>query len=209
MKKSIRIKVIGFLVILFGLFLLVHSSPKEQTSLNLSTKNEENTYRTMSSKLDFQQLLRVISREYQLTEEEAKKQLGYTEQMVQSAIHNGAIYRIFSQNITVNRVYQPNLLLYCETSESGNFRAIKSILSVQLKSADQGLEKHFTGDVFAYLEDPNRIFYLINGDFYDQKTAALRNGLTLRQGEGVTERYTPGPLTNHFYYSYIEDWFTF
>lgn len=82
MKKSIRIKVIGFLVILFGLFLLVHSSPKEQTSLNLSTKNEENTYRTMSSKLDFQQLLRVISREYQLTEEEAKKQLGYTEQMV-------------------------------------------------------------------------------------------------------------------------------
>ncbi|EYT96758.1 hypothetical protein QJ527_02520 [Enterococcus mundtii] len=78
MKKSIRIKVIGFLVILLGLFFLVHSSPQEQTSLNLSTQNEKNTYRTLSSKLDFQQQLRVISREYQLTEEEAKKQLGYT-----------------------------------------------------------------------------------------------------------------------------------
>ncbi|MDA9430012.1 hypothetical protein B834_2538 [Enterococcus mundtii 1A] len=78
MKKSIRIKVIGFLVILLGLFFLVHSSPQEQTSLNLSTQNGKNTYRTLSSKLDFQQQLRVISREYQLTEEEAKKQLGYT-----------------------------------------------------------------------------------------------------------------------------------
>lgn len=129
--------------------------------------------------------------------------------MVQSAIHNGAIHRVFSQNITVNRVYQPSLLLYCETSEGGNFRAIKSILVVQLRANNQGLEKHFSGDVFVYLEDPNRIFYIVNGDFYDKKTAALRNGLTLRQDDGVTERYNPGPLTNHFYSSYIEDWFTF
>ncbi|WP_206853529.1 hypothetical protein [Candidatus Enterococcus mangumiae] len=209
MKKSIRIKVISCLGVLFALFLLVNLSPKEQTSLNLSIQSEANTYRTMSSKLDFDQLLRVISREFQLTEEQARKHIGYTEQMAQSAIHNGTTYRVFSQNITVNRVYQPSLLLYCETSESGNFRAIKSILSVQLKTTNPGLEKHFSGDVFAYLEDPNRIFYTINGDFYDQKTATLRNGLTLRRGDGVTERYDPGPLSNHFYYSYIEDWFTF
>lgn len=58
-------------------------------------------------------------------------------------------YRILSEKIIVNPNYEARVKFYCRTDE---------------KDGDK--EAPFTGNLFAYLEDPNRIFYMVSGEFH-------------------------------------------
>lgn len=67
-------------------------------------------------------------------------------------------YRILSEKIIVNPDYEARVKFYCRTDESGQFRGITKLLATSL--VNKG------GNLFAYLEDPNRVFYMVSGEFY-------------------------------------------
>ena len=75
-------------------------------------------------------------------------------------------YRILSEKIIVNPNYEARVKFYCQTDESGQFRGITKLLATSLVNKDGDKETPFTGNLFAYLEDPNRVFYMISGEFY-------------------------------------------
>ena len=75
-------------------------------------------------------------------------------------------YRILSEKIIVNPDYEARIKFYCRTDESGQFRGITKLLATSLVNKDGDKEVPFTGNLFAYLEDPNRIFYMVSGEFY-------------------------------------------
>ena len=75
-------------------------------------------------------------------------------------------YRILSEKIIVNPNYEVRIKFYCRTDESGQFRGITKLLATSLVTKDGDKEAPFTGNLFAYLEDPNRVFYMISGEFY-------------------------------------------
>ena len=75
-------------------------------------------------------------------------------------------YRILSKKIIVNPNYEARVKFYCRTDESGQFRGITKLLAASLVNKDGDKEAPFTGNLFAYLEDPNRVFYMISGEFY-------------------------------------------
>ena len=75
-------------------------------------------------------------------------------------------YRILSEKIIVNPNYEARVKFYCRTDESGQFRGITKLLATSLVNKDGDKEAPFTGNLFAYLEDPNRIFYMVSGEFY-------------------------------------------
>ena len=75
-------------------------------------------------------------------------------------------YRILSEKIIVNPDYEARVKFYCRTDESGQFRGITKLLATSLVNKDGDKEAPFTGNLFAYLEDPNRIFYMVSGEFY-------------------------------------------
>ena len=75
-------------------------------------------------------------------------------------------YRILSEKIIVNPNYEARVKFYCRTDESGQFRGITKLLATSLVTKDGDKEAPFTGNLFAYLEDPNRIFYMVSGEFY-------------------------------------------
>ena len=75
-------------------------------------------------------------------------------------------YRILSEKIIVNPNYEVRIKFYCRTDESGQFRGITKLLAISLVNKDGDKETPFTGNLFAYLEDPNRVFYMISGEFY-------------------------------------------
>lgn len=58
-------------------------------------------------------------------------------------------YRILSEKIIVKPNYEARVKFYCRTDE---------------KDGDK--EAPFAGNLFAYLEDPNRVFYMVSGEFY-------------------------------------------
>jgi len=75
-------------------------------------------------------------------------------------------YRILSEKIIVNPDYEARVKFYCRTDESGQFRGITKLLATSLVNKDGDKEAPFTGNLFAYLEDPNRVFYMVSGEFY-------------------------------------------
>lgn len=75
-------------------------------------------------------------------------------------------YRILSEKIIVNPDYEARVKFYCRTDESGQFRGITKLLATSLVTKEGDKEAPFVGNLFAYLEDPNRIFYMISGEFY-------------------------------------------
>ena len=75
-------------------------------------------------------------------------------------------YRILSEKIIVNPDYEARVKFYCRTDESGQFRGITKLLATSLVNKDGDKEAPFTGNLFAYLEDPNRIFCMVSGEFY-------------------------------------------
>ena len=75
-------------------------------------------------------------------------------------------YRILSEKIIVNPNYEGRIKFYCRTDESGQFRGITKLLATSLVNKDGNKEAPFTGNLFAYLEDPNRVFYMVSGEFY-------------------------------------------
>jgi len=75
-------------------------------------------------------------------------------------------YRILSEKLIVNPNYEARVKFYCRTDESGQFRGITKLLATSLVNKDGNKEAPFTGNLFAYLEDPNRVFYMVSGEFY-------------------------------------------
>lgn len=75
-------------------------------------------------------------------------------------------YRILSEKVIVNPNYEARVKFYCQTDESGQFRGIAKLLAASLVNKDGDKEAPFTGNLFAYLEDPNRIFYMVSGEFH-------------------------------------------
>ena len=75
-------------------------------------------------------------------------------------------YRILSEKLIVNPNYEARVKFYCRTDESGQFRGITKLLATSLVNKDGDKEAPFTGNLFAYLEDPNRVFYMVSGEFY-------------------------------------------
>ena len=75
-------------------------------------------------------------------------------------------YRILSEKIIVNPNYEARVKFYCRTDESGQFRGITKLLATSLVTKDGDKEAPFTGNLFAYLEDPNRVFFMVSGEFY-------------------------------------------
>lgn len=80
------------------------------------------------------------------------------------AAHTGQ-YRVLSVALTVNgrASCQPTLDLYCEVSAIDGVWGIAAIHRAQISNSDSG---RFLGDIAFWLRGPERIEYIVNGDFY-------------------------------------------
>jgi len=93
---------------------------------------------------------------------------------------------------------------YCQTDESGNFRAIKKILNIEMIRGYQGKSKQFNGNTYVKLEDANRIFYSVNGDFYNNGTTTYSSGVSIGIGKNSSVKFGVSNASNHYKYRYIE-----
>lgn len=113
-------------------------------------------------------------------------------------------YRTLSQQFTVNSKYKPTMRFYCETTESGGFRAIKKIERVEMIRGYKGLSKQFGGSVYVNLEDPNIIFYIVNGDFYNNGSTTYEAGVNIGLGKNASVGFKASSTSSHYQYRYVE-----
>lgn len=56
----------------------------------------------------------------------------------------------------------------------------------------------FAGNIYANLEDPNRIYWHIDGDFYDKGTTTGSGAVDIGVGEGATVSFGLSYADNYY-----------
>ncbi|MGN7895287.1 hypothetical protein ACTJJY_24920 [Bacillus sp. 22475] len=127
-----------------------------------------------------------------------------------SATTLAGTYRTLTTNFSVTPFYSPSLRFYCETNEwSGSFRGIKEIKHINMNRDANGLSKTFSGTVQANLEDPNRIFYIVNGDFHNNGTTTFNGNVSITVGKTESVGFSASYATSHYKYIYKEGYVYF
>ena len=147
----------------------------------------DDTNTIVSGTMTAQQLVNQYATDYDITLEQASDLLG-----INLYERSSQTYRTISTQITVTNSYKPSISFYCETSEYGTYHGIIRILRTEMNRNYNGMSKQFSGSLYVNLEQADRIFYIINGDFFDNGTTTLSGGLNI------------GIVDNHYKYVYHE-----
>lgn len=181
----------------------VDSTVKKGNVLDLSDQSNVQ----ISEVLTFGELVNQIAADTNKPREEISQQLmaqGKARGQSPAATLAGT-FRTLSSNFSVTSFYNPSLRFYCETDEwSGSFRGIKEIKHINMNRSANGLSKTFGGTVQANLEDPNRIFYIVNGDFYNNGETTFNGNVSITVGKHGSVGFSTSYATNHYKYTYKE-----
>ncbi|MGG4397132.1 hypothetical protein ABEX25_22760 [Paenibacillus thiaminolyticus] len=101
----------------------------------------------------------------------------------------------------VTFLYKPTLKIYAYYYSSGSFRQFQEIISLQLDRSSFIGTKQFSGNLEAEIptNNPTQMWWLINGDFYDNGTTTISGSITagglIWKGTGTVQY-----ASNHFEY---------
>jgi hypothetical protein len=157
----------------------------------------------ISDVMTFEELAQQLAKDNSITTDEAVKNLTKSITKNGQTISPYATYRTLSGSFTVTSTYKPQVKFYCETNEGGgSFRAIVKILNVGMDRGYNGISKQFNGSVYTNLEDPNRIFWIVNGDFYNNGSTTGSVGVNIGVGKFATVNFGVSSADNHYKYFY-------
>lgn len=175
------------------------SSSTQDFLVSLNDKNDT----VIGSVMTFDEILQDIAKTNKISIKQAEHELIGDDINIRREARSKQ-YRTLSQQFSVNNKYKPTMRFYCETTESGLFRGIKKILRVDMIRGYKGVSKQFNGSVYVNLEDANRIFYIVNGDFYNNGTTSYESGVNIGVGKFATIGFKVSSSSNHYQYKYIE-----
>jgi hypothetical protein len=225
MKKMVSLMM--SLALVLGSTTVAFAAPNKDKSLNvqgsaLSGYTEMDSKQTnVSDVLNYDQMVALIAKDKNITKTEAStivigpNPLGSP--IKTDGIQNGvstnyqaaltATYRTVSSQFTVNSLYKPWLKFYCKTSEGGGFYGLEKILNISMDRNYLGMSKTFGGSVYANLEDGGTIYWIVNGDFYNNGSTSVSGGVDIGLGEFGSINFGASYATSHYAYCYKTGYF--
>lgn len=101
-------------------------------------------------------------------------------------------------NITLEEAYEQMAVNFPEHNSE------VSILSANMNRSYNGTSKQFGGTVYTHLQHANRIFYRVEGDFYNNGITTFNGGVNLSIDNSGSINFGLSNASNHFIYAYIE-----
>lgn len=120
-------------------------------------------------------------------------------------IARSASYRSITDQFTVTSTYKPYVKFYCETSEGTYYWGILEILNVGMDREYNSTTKQFGGTVYVNLENAYTIFWIVNGDFYNNGTTTSSGGVNVGVGDYASVGFDASYTSSHYAYCYEED----
>ncbi|MEK4948737.1 hypothetical protein [Carnobacterium sp. FSL W8-0810] len=161
----------------------------------------------VSEILTFEEITEEIASDLEISITEAQE-LVVDNSVTQSRMSaQAATYRTLSQQFTVTSSYKPTMRFYCQTSESGSFHGILKIMNVNMIRGYNGVTKQFSGTVYVNLERSDKIFYIVNGDFYNNGTTTVNTGVSIGVGKQASINFGVSKSSNHYKYRYVESYY--
>lgn len=115
-------------------------------------------------------------------------------------------YTILSKALNVNPDYKPTLKFYIQVDSSHGAYYIYKILKVDMNRQYNSKSKNFAGNIYYNLETNTKIYYSINGDFYNNGKISTTGGGSVGIGESGELYFSLTGASSHFKYFYEEDY---
>lgn len=115
-------------------------------------------------------------------------------------------YTILSKALNVSPDYKPTLKFYIQVDSSHGAYYIYKILKVDMNRQYNSKSKNFAGNIYYNLETNTKIYYSINGDFYNKGTISTTGGGSVGIGESCELYFSLTGASSHFKYFYEEDY---
>ena len=115
-------------------------------------------------------------------------------------------YTILSKALNVSPDYKPTLKFYIQVDSRHGAYYIYKILKVDMNRQYNSKSKTFAGNIYYNLETNTKIYYSINGDFYNNGTINTTGGGSVGIGESVKLYFSLTGASSHFKYFYEEDY---
>ncbi len=204
MKKK---NLFSFVVVLLLLFNVVsfadtkEPADKKPPISSIEINGEECKY---SEVLTFEQMVSEIAKENNVSEKTIERE------MIENNLKKGVTleslkrgtYRSLYKSIYVTSRYRPTIRFYCRTEESSYHWATKEVLYISMNRRFGDTVKQFRGDIFANLETPARLFFNVNGDFYNKGTTNYGGGVNIGVGEWGSVSFSGGYASGYYEYYY-------
>lgn len=113
-------------------------------------------------------------------------------------------YRVFIDTLDVTKDFKPQVKFYCQVDESSDTHAIKKIVNVELNRHQNNHPKAFHGQMFINVENPNRIYYSINGEFYEGGSTSYESGLNIGTHQPTRIQFESSTSVNSYQYYFAE-----
>ncbi|MEQ2400907.1 hypothetical protein [Peptoniphilus hominis (ex Hitch et al. 2025)] len=115
-------------------------------------------------------------------------------------------YATLSKALNVSPDYKPTLKFYIQVDSRHGAYYIYKILKVDMNRQYNSKSKTFAGNIYYNLETNTKIYYSINGDFYNNGTINTTGGGSVGIGEGGELYFSLTGASSHFKYFYEEDY---
>lgn len=121
-------------------------------------------------------------------------------------------YGYIKKEILVTNTYKPTAMFYTKwqyTSGHETPDAIVNILNASLNRSYNGRTKQFSGTLFYHLESYNKLFFELNGDFYDNGSTTYTGGASIGVKENSSINFSISYSSNHYKYVFYPYRFIF
>lgn len=109
----------------------------------------------------------------------------------------GDEYRTISTTIEVTNDYLPTLNFYCLVNSDRYYGFIKEVLGTALDRNYNGISYQFEGQIYYNLEDPTTLYYLVNGDWYENRISVFISGSEVNYSNDSN-------TAKHYAYTYVD-----
>lgn len=209
MKINRMLKKLTIVLSLVLTFMLITPVDAQNLSANISggvklNLNSEDL--EIGDVMTYDEMVMELIKNENMTKEEATVTLGArTKYCMMSNTTMSRTFRTISKRFTVTPSYKPEMNFYCETEEGYYFRAIVKILNVGMNRSYNGISKMFGGDVYVHLQSANKIFFIVNGDFFDNGTTTGGGNVNIGIDENLTIGFNISYSNNHYEYCYTDE----
>ena len=207
MKKTWKSIFVGASIMIIPFVSVLSVEAAESNEVETISLLEDNTMK-MSPVMTFDEMIAEIANDSGISVEQAEKEFFVTHPQTRKNVRINN-YRTFSQKLNVSGTYKPTLKFYCATSESGNFRGIKKVVKTYINRNYYGTSKQFQGNIFVHLKNANRIYYIVNGDFYNNGNTTFSGGVNISLGNQASVSASVSYASNHYKYYYTDGEVTF
>lgn len=115
-------------------------------------------------------------------------------------------YTTLTKTLNVTSSYKPKIKFYIQVDAAHGAYYIYRVMDANLIRNYNGISKVFDGKIYYNLETKTRIYFYVNGDFYNYGTISVTGGCSVGLGQSASVFFNVSASNNHYKYFYTDDY---